>query len=305
MSSDSLNYAKLATTVAIKSILGAKKKVLSGKELTPDEAKFVGKCIGWFAIVSAGSGENDVFAKLNTLCEDVISESEKGAKLPVEPPAVLVGGKTRKMRGGAPLLISLIMGGIAILFGGNTGYQMRQTRAQRSIVLKEARAQIETSCPADILSGIPPSVSFFDFSGQEAAALVDYNTRSDVCNGVKQAVAGRIKQAEAAVLRADALVPKAVGALTTAASLVSLGPAAATPLGMTSAFGAGTAASTLTESMFTSKGNVASADVGKIVDALAKGFPAPSVAPSVAPAPGGRRRSVRHSRIRRMRTMRR
>lgn len=309
MASDSLAYAKLATTVAINAILDAKEKVLAGKELTQDEAKFVGKSIGWLSIATAGAGEYDVFAKLNALCEDVISESEKGvdsSKLSVEPRAVLAGGKARKMRGGAPLLISLVMGGIALIFGGNTANQMHRTRIQRDAVLKEAHSQIASACPADILTGIAPSVSFFDFNGQQAAALADYNSRAEVCTGIKQAVAGRIKQAEAAVARADALVPKAVGAVTTAVSLVSLGPAAATPAGVSAALGAGTAALTLTESMFTTKGNVAPGEVTKFVDAIAKGFPGPS--PSPAPVSGGRRthrkRMTRRLRNRR-RTMRR
>jgi len=308
MSSDALNYAKLATSVAIKAILGAKEKVLSGKQLTPDEAKFVGKSIGWLAVVTAGAGENDVFAKLNTLSEDVISELEgnTGSKISAEPPAVLAGGKTRKMLGGAPLLISLVMGGVAVLFAGRTGLQMKQARDQRAIIYNEAKAQIANACPADIVTGIPPSVSFFDFSGKEAADLADYNSRMDVCAGVKQAMGARVAQAEAAVKRADSLVPKAVGAIVSTASLVTMGPGAATPAGISASTVAGTAVAQLTEAMFATGGNVAPGDVTKYVDQIAKGFPAAS--PSPAPAPGGRRtRSKRMSRRlrNRRRTMRR
>ena len=294
MTSESLEFGKLATTVAIKVILGAREKVLSGKQLTSDELKYVGNSIGWFAVVTSGQGEYDVFAKLNKLCDDVISESKEGvdsqvSKLPARPPSIMAGGAGKKDQpaegkvSGNPVLLQLIMGAIAIIFSGNTAYTVYTKSANKDAVIKQAFEQIDSNCAPDVRRGVAPDTSWWP-TAEEQNALDDYNRRADVCKGVMAIQDANIKNARGQLSRAYSNVPKAVGAVVTAASMISMGPGAATPPGLAASLTAGGAAAQLIESMRAS-GGVPSDAIPGLVNGISQGFTSTAPAtPSTAPA---------------------
>ena len=329
MASDSLEYGKLATTVAIKVILGAREKVLSGKQLTTDELKYVGNSIGLFALVTSGQGEYDVLAKLNKLCDDVISESNEGvdsqvSKLPARPSTMMVGGasgkKDQSVEGkasGNPLLLQLLMGALAIFLSGNTAFSVYRLSANEKIIEKHANEQIDSNCPLDIQRSVPPTVDYYSTQAQRDA-LEDYRRRENVCNDVKKTQNANVANVRGQLSKAYSGVSKAVGAAISAASLVSMGPAAATPTGIGMAFTAGGAATQLLESMRL-PGGVAPNDIVNLVNGISQGFtPSSSVAapaaPSIAPvAPsaafslpptGGRRTRIKKTKKRVTKKMR-
>jgi hypothetical protein len=328
MASDLLEYGKLATTIAIKEILGAKEQVLSGKQLTSEQVKYLGRCIGWLALVTAGQGEYDVFAILNTLCDYVISESNEGvdsqvSKLPARPPSIMAGGGKKDQPAeakatGNPLLLQLILGALAVYFSGETAFRVYKFKADKIAIFKEAERQIDSSCPLDVLKGLRPEVDWSS-TQLERDALKAFITKEGLCDGMKKIQETNKQAARNNLNEAYSNVPKAVGFLVTTASLVTMGPLAGTPGGLSSSFAAGASAYELVESIRAS-GGAPTASVAGFVNGVAAGFTsfsdssstapaAPSMAPAAPPAAasaftlpptGGRRTRIKKTKKRSM-----
>lgn len=300
----------IVTEVAVGIILNGAKAIVEKKAWTPDEIEGIGRSIGWLSVVVVGS-DKDVF---DTLIEgsNEVSEALKtpsgpmGMEIGKERSAVMAGGKRkgRKMRGGVPPLMILLLGAVALIFGGNQATTIMTLQQQRVLVRQAAMAQIKAACPIDLIPEVPPASRLLDWGGGNARELMKFQADMATCNAVRSAAAARIQQADALLKQAFDQVPIQVATFSTAASIIVSG--APTTASLTTAAAVGTAMQQLTSTVISGQ-MPQGRGLTTFVQDLNAAFPIPSPSPPPPPPPpsGGRRKTGKKSKGKKRTTVRR
>jgi hypothetical protein len=270
------NEVELATELAVSIIFGAAAKGVQKVKLTPNEVTAVGRAIGLLTFVTITPEGNSI---LSSFTKPEIVEGEEVKSEAVNVSATAAGRKKRTMRGGAPALISLLIGALGLLFGGSQTVNLILTRAELNEVVQTARAQIASACPLDLQLG-PPVGALIDWRGDNARALRAFRATEDTCNAVRIAQGARINAAKAEVRAIMDVIPDRVAAFSTAASIASAGPVGFTPPGLTGAVTVGVVMRQITESVISA---TLPKDLGRFSKDLTTAFP---FADAAAAAPG-------------------
>ena len=282
-----------ATTKVATIILVEGAAQMTKRKLTKGELESIGSALGWM-ILATNDTELDLLKAMEAEVSEVPTKSAAKSVMDEDPSPLMTAGKRyrrKKMRGGAPPMVAIILGAIATIFGANQGVQLYQLENHRAVIRTAALAQVARACPSELSLGPPPK-PFVDWTGEYATALSDYNTAKAQCDAAISISATQIRAAEAAVDRAWQRLPAQIATVATAASVVATGPV--TPATVTAAMSVGKAVHTLTSSFVAGSLPVGGTEFMDFVNTVAAGFPAaaaaaPSAAPSAdaAAAPAG------------------
>lgn len=264
---------------------GAKKIIENKKELTSEEAKSIGSALGFIAFVTTGT-EADVLKVLNEAADEA-----KMTKMPQrkvsdvgDPTALEVSGGMRrgrkKMRGGFPPLMSILVGIVGTIFGLSTGSTLYNLKARQDEVREEALAQLNDACPTRLR--VAPAKPMIDWSGEYAALKADYDAKVAVCQATADVAVAKVNAADAALAAAWAKLPNQAQAFSTAAALVTSGPFTPATLGAATAVGA--AVRQVVESVVAGALPSKPDELKTFAETIAKGFPAPAAAAAPSPA---------------------
>jgi hypothetical protein len=304
------------TELALEILLAGTKKTLDNKVLTIDESKVVGKAMGWLALMTVNT-ENDIFAEYIVALKELnaammknrntsMMSNRKTNNIPRGTLITAYGGayRKRKMRGGIPPLLAIVMGALTVLWGGNTGYTLYELNNHRQEIRTSGIQLINSACPASLALG-PPSRPVFVgyFSAEHQRQLTQYEQDTITCNTAKQTVAVRVRDAETRFATAMDNIPKQVGLLTTATVLAVSGPVAPASIGAATTIGSSVTMVVSTVMSGTLPQN--QSQMSALTTALSTGFPALPTPPPPPPPGGGKRRSTRRSRKSRKLTRRR
>lgn len=238
---------KSAIALALSIVIAAGRANVRQVDLTDEELKLTGRALGFLTLITVDTeydflsmliddlGKVDV-KKLNTVTPDVPTSLISPRSV-----AVTAGGKRgKKMRGGVAPAI-LILGAIVALFSG--GLHLRITEAQRNqgMILAEAEVQINSKCPAYLkidLGARPLFIGTGEWDDMNAAR----NMQKTVCDTTTKSSNDQIAIASRRLQRAYDLIPKAAGAVVSAAVMVANSAVAFTPPVIGAAGSAGAAA---------------------------------------------------------------
>ena len=284
------------TYLALVVVLGGAKKIIENKKaLTAEEAKTVGRALGWIALTTAGKELDPLKVLIDAADEAALSKGKTVEVAGEDPTAVEVsGGKRRKrMRGGFPPVMSIMLGAIGVLFGGSTASTLYNLKTQQDQVREAAKAQLRAACPSDLMLGAPAK-PLVDWSGEYAVTMAEYTALKARCDAVTAVVTTQVATADAALDAAWKKVPAQVQTLSTAAALVVAGPVSPATLGASAAVGA--AMRQVVEATISGALPTKAEDLKELANTIAKGFPAPPPPAPPAPPAGGRRRKTRKGR---------
>ena len=268
---------ELATELAVSIIFGAAAKVSKKVKLEANELTAVGEAIGLLAFVTIRADGTSI---LTSFSKPQYSEEEP----------TLVAGRRRRMRGGAPTILTLLLGALGVLFAATTGSNIVMSKAELDEVVRSATLQINAACPLELQLG-PPVQSLIDWRGENARAIRTFKATQATCDAVKIAQRARIEAAQTEVQNLVSLIPDRVAVLSTAASILSAGPAGVTPAGLTSASVVGTAMRQVAQAAIS--GSLPK-DLTAFAKDLSKAFPvaeAEAEAAAARGATGGRART--------------
>ena len=276
---------ELATELAVSIIFGAAAKLVKKVNLTKNEVTTVGRAIGLLTLVT-----------ITPEGTSILSSFTKPEILNTEDPNVTSttgGRKRRNMRGGAVSLIGLLIGALGLLFGGSTTMNLIVSRADLQEIVASARIQITSACPLDLQMG-PPVGTLIDWRGDNARAIRTFRASEATCNAVKIAQQARIAGAQAELAAIVNVIPDRIATFSTAASIVSAGPAGFTPAGVTAAGAVGVVMRQVAQSAIDA---TLPKDLGKFARDLTTAFPfaeaeAAAAAPGAAAAAAEPRRST-------------
>ncbi len=277
---------EVTTNVALQIVMKGVEKTVKKQDLTKPELLLVGRALGWLALVTAGTNV-DLFKQLSKASTE-LKEATKNAPesmvaIQKEGVAVTAGKRHRKrMRGGvAPA--ALILGAIAMLYGGNTAMTINRLQENRRVIRSEAIRQIQSNCPIDLLAGAPEK-PLIDWTGEYARKLSEYTTQQTICDSTKSVMAARIKQADETLAQAWSRLPNDAAAFATVSTMVltaPAGPAAAA----TSAATLGAAVKQITETVISGQLPNKPEDINKFVKAVSEAFPQKEEEAAATPAP--------------------
>jgi len=281
------NTTRVAAIILLEGAAASQKRKLDTEEL-----KLIGRALGWMVYATYGT-ENDVLKRLDKEIASELPAASKAAPSKTmasvedvgDPTAIEGRGRRRgkKMRGGAPPIIILILGAIGAIFGINTVGNVYHTAAQRDIVRDEALRQIKAACPAELVLGPPPK-PFVDWKGEYSSAKSAYDTTLAQCEAIKAVGKARVDAAEGALKAAWDRIPAQVGTLATGASLVSTG--AVTGPAVSAAFMLGKSVHTIATSFVQGTIPVGGSEFSSFINTIADGFPVPTAAPAAAAGEG-------------------
>jgi hypothetical protein len=268
---------ELATELAVSIIFGAAAKLVKKVKLTKNEVTTVGRAIGLLTLVTITPEGTSI---LSSFTKPEILNTEDA-----NMPATTGGRKRRNMRGGAVSLIGLLIGALGLLFGGSTTMNLIVSRADLGEIVTSARIQITSACPLDLQMG-PPMGALIDWRGDNARAIRAFRASEATCNAVKIAQQARIAGAQAELAAIVNVIPDRIATFSTAASIVSAGPAGFTPAGVTAAGAVGVVMRQVAQSAIDA---TLPKDLGKFARDLTTAFPfaeAEAAAAAAAAAPG-------------------
>lgn len=277
---------EVTTNVALQIVIKGVEKTVLNKELTKPELMLIGRALGWLALVTAGTNV-DVFKQLakasDELKEATKNAPESMAAMTKEGVAITAGKRHRRAMKGGVAPAALILGAIAMLYGGNTAMNINRLNENRRIVRKEAIKQIQSACPIDLLAGAPEK-PLIDWSGEYAQKLSEYTTQQTICDSTKSVMAARVKQADDSLTQAWTRLPNDAAAFATVSTMVltaPAGPAAAA----TSAATVGAAVKQITETVISGQLPNKPEDINKFVKAVSEAFPEKAEEAAATPAP--------------------
>lgn len=309
------------THLALEILLAATKKTLDNKVLTEDESKAVGKAMGWLALMTVNT-ENDIFANYIVALKELNAVMKKNKNTSMMPNrmtnrmpmgqlvAAYGGSYKRKMRGGIPPLLAILMGALSVLWGGNTAYTLVELNRHREAIRESGAELINSACPSSLAVGPParPILSGY-FSAQYQSQLTQYEQDTITCETARRTVAVRVRDAETRFNTAMDNIPKQVGLLTSAAVIAAAGPvtgAAAVATQLTAATTIGSSVTMVVQNVMSGTLPQDQSQMTTLVTALSTGFPAlPTPSPGPGGPAGGKRKGTRRSRKGRKMTRRR
>lgn len=233
--------ADAATSVSVEIILNATKMMAKEETFTNDELKSIGSAMGWLALITVGT-KNDIFAKLKdagiasaAMAKKLEQTTKTTSSTPVRPSRTAVGAK-RSRRGGFALSgTAIILGCIAILFGGQKYRAIVSLDEQREIIRQAALQQITSACPVSIR--LPPAVSRLNPQAVNAQILAQHANDQATCAMIETAARNRVAMAETAYEAALNQIPAGIGALATVGIVAAGGPITAASIGTAAAGG--------------------------------------------------------------------
>lgn len=277
---------EVTTNVALQIVIKGVEKSVKKQDLTKPELLLVGRALGWLALVTAGTNV-DVFKQLAKASDELKEATKNDRKSMVsiqkEGVAITAGRRHRKSMKGGVAPAALILGAIAMLYGGNTALTINRLNENRRIIRNEAVKQIQSNCPIDLLAGAPEK-PLIDWTGEYARKLSEYTTQQTICDSTKNTMTARVKQAEDSLTQAWTRLPNDAAAFATVATMVytaPAGPAAA----ITSAASMAAAVRQITETVISGQIPNKPEDINKFVKAVSEAFPQKEEEAAATPAP--------------------
>lgn len=264
------------THVALEILMRAVEKTVKKEVLTEDELKLTGRAIGWLALMTVGT-DNDILETLIRASDEVKLSSKKiqypKSTIPINQSTVAAyGGKRKKMKGGVGI-VSLIVGAIAIIYGGNTATNIYTLQNNREIIRNAGISQINEACPNSLSIGLP-SKPLIDWNNEYADAVAKYEHDKSICEATKTAVNARITQAENKLNTAWKKIPNDAAIFATTAALVTNPLTAANPAAsLTAASLVGKATQEIVQSVISGQLPDTPEKLDSFVTTLSKGFP--------------------------------
>jgi hypothetical protein len=306
-----------ATSVSVEIILNATKMMAKDETFTNDELKSIGSAMGWLALITVGT-KNDIFAKLkdaatsSSAMAKKLEQTDKTASASSGRPSRTAVGAKRSRRGGFAVNgIGIIMGCIALLFGGQKYRAIVSLDEQRDIIRQAALQQITSACPVNIR--LPPAVSRLNPQALNAQIVAQHANDQATCTMIETAARNRVAMAEAAYEAALNQIPAGIGALATVGIVAAGGPITAASITAAAAGGVGVSqiAGVLVNGILPDGAQLTTfiKDVNTGLSAILPPSAQTAIAPpgqaAIAPPPGGKRVRTRRRKLTRRSTKRR
>ncbi len=202
------------TAIALEIIFKAAERALNNKPFTEDEAKLVGRAIGWITLITADT-ENDVMKEVAEILRSIKETSS--AVPPGTGSSSSTSGGRRKQRGGDKKWLTAIMAAIAAFFVANRGLEGVAHNNQAQAAYDEGIRAIAAACPQDLLVGPPPQ-GWTESNAAYVERIGPYTRQRAICDGVRAAVQGNV---QGSVARYNGVIGALPGQIADAAGAIA------------------------------------------------------------------------------------